>query len=54
MPKKPIKDVFLKHQVAIARKTLKMSDAMVGVMGGMTKYEARSILARVKKQGYKV
>lgn len=33
-----------KHQLKIARKTLKMPDAMVGVMGGMTKAEARTIV----------
>ena len=42
-------DVFLKHQVAIAKKTLKMSDEGALVMGGMTKAEARAILARIKK-----
>jgi hypothetical protein len=38
-----------KHQEKIALKTLKMPDAMVGVMGGMTKEEAREFL---KKIGY--
>lgn len=34
------------HQIKIAKQTLKMPDAMVGVMGGMTKEEAREILRR--------
>jgi hypothetical protein len=34
------------HQIQIARKTLKMPDAMVGVMGGMSKEEAQKILAQ--------
>ena len=36
---------FHVHQVRIARQTLKMPDAMVGVMGGPTKAEARATLA---------
>jgi hypothetical protein len=36
------------HQINIAKKTLKMNDAMAKVMGGMTKEEARAIL---KKHG---
>lgn len=39
-------DVFAKHQVRIAQQTLRMPDAMVGVMGGMTKEQAREILRR--------
>jgi hypothetical protein len=38
------KDVFDKHQKAIALKTLKMSDAGANIMGGMSKAEARSFL----------
>jgi hypothetical protein len=34
------------HQIQIAKKTLKMPDAMVGVMGGMTKEEAKEILRK--------
>ena len=37
-----------KHQLAVARKTLKMPGAMAGVMGGMSKEQAREI---VKKLG---
>jgi hypothetical protein len=37
-------DVARKHQERIARDTLKLSDAMVPVMGGMTKAEACRIL----------
>ena len=38
--------VFDKHQLRIARKTLKMSDVGVLVMGGMTKQEARIIIKK--------
>ena len=34
------------HQLAIARKTLRMPSAMVGVMGGMTKEKAKEILRK--------
>jgi hypothetical protein len=37
-------DPFWSTQVKIAKQTLKMPDAMVGVMGGQTKAEAREIL----------
>ena len=36
-----------KHQKAIALKTLKMPDAMVGIMGGMNKQEARDFLKSI-------
>lgn len=52
--KKVIRDPFLKEQAKIAKKTLKMNDVMVKVMGGMTKAEARAILNRLKRGGYKV
>jgi hypothetical protein len=39
-------DVFAKHQIAIAKKTLKMSDMGAQAMGGMTKEEAREILKK--------
>ncbi len=38
-------DVFKKHQLRIARSTLKMSDVGAQIMGGMTKDEARELLA---------
>jgi len=38
--------VFDKHQIAIAKKTLKMNDVGVLIMGGMTKEEARAILRK--------
>ena len=44
-------NVFDKHQINIARKTLKMSDVGALIMGGMTKEDARDIL---KKHGIKV
>jgi len=39
------------HQIQIAKKTIKMPGAMANIMGGMTKEEAREILA---KRGIKV
>lgn len=41
--------VFDKHSIKIAKQTLRMPDAMVGVMGGTNKAEARAIL---RKFGY--
>jgi hypothetical protein len=34
------------HQIQIAKKTIRMPDGMVGVMGGMSKEEARKILTQ--------
>ena len=39
-------DVFAKHQIKIARSTLKMNDIGIAIMGGMTKNEAREILKK--------
>ena len=39
--------VFEKHQLKIAKSTLRMPDAMVGVMGGPTKAEARKIILKL-------
>jgi hypothetical protein len=39
--------VFEKHQLKIARQTINMPDAMVGVMGGPSKEEAREIVRRL-------
>jgi hypothetical protein len=36
-----------KHQLRIARDTLRLSDAMAGVMGGMSKDEARAVILRL-------
>lgn len=38
------KSTFDLHQIKIAKDTLRMADAGVLVMGGMTKQEARNIL----------
>jgi hypothetical protein len=38
------------HQLRIARKTLLMPDAMVGVMGGMNKKEAAEIIKRSRQR----
>ena len=40
-------NIFQQHQYKIAEQTLKMPKAMVGVMGGMTKAEARLIKKRL-------
>ena len=41
------RDVFEKHQLKIAKQTLKYSDAGAFIMGGMTKQEAREVIARL-------
>lgn len=39
-------DVARKHQLRIARRTLELSDVGAQILGGMTKEEARKILAK--------
>lgn len=39
-----------KHQLKIARSTLKMSDIGARIMGGMTKDEARDIIKRLNRK----
>ena len=46
MTKKTL-DVFDKHQLSIARKTLTLSDVGARCMGGPTKEEAREIILRL-------
>jgi hypothetical protein len=46
---KPI-DPVLSHQLNIARRTLEMPDHQVAVMGGMTKEQARKLLAEHSKE----
>ena len=41
-----------KHQVKIAKSTLKMSDVGARIMGGMTKEYARKTLAKFYSQDY--
>jgi hypothetical protein len=36
-----------KHQLKVARDTLRMNDVMARVMGGMTKAEARQVIERL-------
>jgi hypothetical protein len=36
-----------KHQLKVARKTLETPNAMLGIMGGMTKSEARAVIKRL-------
>lgn len=43
-------DVFKKHQLKIARSTLKLSDIGAKILGGMSKEQAREILAANKKK----
>jgi hypothetical protein len=40
-----MQDVARKHQLRIARRTLELSDEGAAILGGMTKDEARKILA---------
>lgn len=42
--------VWEKHQLAIAKKTLRMSDEAVFILGGMTKDEAKKIVDKHKKK----
>jgi len=48
--KRPL-SVFDKHQLAIARKTLKMPDAIANVLGPPTKADAKAFIARMKREG---
>lgn len=41
-------NVFLMHQIKIAKKTINMPDAILNVLGGMTKDEAKKILTENK------
>ena len=41
-----MEDVARKHQLKIARDTLRMSDVGALIMGGMTKEEARDFLRK--------
>ena len=43
-------NVFDKHQLKIARKTLTYSDIAVKILGGMSKEEARQIIKKLSKQ----
>lgn len=40
--------VWEKHQLKIAKDTLKMSDVGASIMGGPTKEEARAIIIRIE------
>jgi len=40
-------DIFQKHQLRIAKDTLKMSDTGTLIMGGMTKEEAKDIIRKL-------
>jgi len=42
------KTIFELHRINIAKKTLKMPDAMADILGGMTKQEARKFLEKDK------
>lgn len=43
-PRRRVSDPAVRHQIKIAKQTLRMSDVMARVMGGMTKDEARQVL----------
>jgi len=42
--KRQVEDVFLYHQLRIARQTLRLNPALVGVLGGMTVEQAKELL----------
>ena len=42
--------IFEKHQLKIAKNTLKMSDVGARIMGGMTKEEAKKIIEKLTKK----
>lgn len=42
--------VFEKHQLKIAKETLKMSDTGASIMGGITKKEAIEFIQKMKVQ----
>ncbi len=42
--------VFEKHQLKIAKRTLKMSDVGAEIMGGTTKTKAREIIKKLAKR----
>ena len=46
MKKKEL-SVFDKHQLKIAKDTLKMNDVFINIMGGMTKKEAKAIIKKL-------
>jgi|GEM_PF-3679072 len=37
-----------RHQLKVAKRTLKMNDVMARVLGGMTKDEARAIIKKLE------
>ena len=41
--------VFDRHQLAIARRTLQLSDVGALILGGMNKVEAREVIRRIGK-----
>tara|TARA_Y100000296_G_scaffold2037_1_gene2238 strand:+ start:163 stop:729 length:567 start_codon:yes stop_codon:yes gene_type:complete len=52
MPRRRVSDPVRLHTERIARRTLKTADPILGVMGGMTKAEAREILRLSDKEFY--
>lgn len=47
MKSKKTLNVFEKHQLAIAKKTLEMNDVFAKIMGGPTKEEAKENIKRL-------
>lgn len=44
-------DTFDKHQLKIARDTIRMTDAGAAIMGAMTKAEAVAVIKRLTGRG---
>lgn len=45
--------IFKKHQLKVAKDTLKLSDAGVFILGGMTKKEAKEIIKKLTGKNIK-
>lgn len=44
-------NMFEKHQLSIARKTLNLSDAGAFILGGPTKIQSRAFIDKMKAEG---
>ena len=44
-------NIFEKHQLKIAKDTLKMNDSFIRIMGGMTKEEAIEVIKQLEEGG---
>jgi hypothetical protein len=43
-------NIFDQHALAIAKRTLSMPDAMLGVMGGMNKEQAKQVIRKLNEK----